>query len=248
MQDQVAETSNLDGTVKNTECSWSVSHIISETESTKSLYLKAKDQRPDFIAGQYLTIKIPGQEPSEGKAYSISSAPYEDLIRITIKKIGNFSSTLLSLQPGDDIFTSAPYGFFYPEPEEQNDLVFVVGGIGITPCLSIMKQLIHTKDPRNIQLFYSNQTVREIAFKSELDELSKDNQRFNIDHFITRETQVCKGCNAGRFTAEKILNKVPDRETANFFICGSMDLTRSLMKELKGAGIQQQQLYTESFF
>lgn len=233
---------------RQTEYTWQIIEMRDETPQVKSLYLTATDERPSFIAGQYITIKLPNLSPDEGKAYSISSAPHESLVRVTIKKMGTFSGALFSLQVGDTITTSAPYGFFYPEPDDLLPLIFVAGGIGITPILSIIKELAYKNDSRPLHLFYSNQTERETAFKNELDEITEQNPNLSVHHFITRETLVTDGHIAGRMTPEHIQKFVSDSLAADYFLCGSMDFTKSLWKLLRDSGVKQQQIYTEGFF
>lgn len=230
------------------EYTWHVAEIKEETPQVKSLYLEPAEDHPDFIAGQYLTIKIPGLGPVEGKAYSISSAPHEKDIRISVKKMGAFSSALTALSPGNTVLTSTPYGFFYPESEDTAPLIFIAGGIGITPILSIIKDLSHKQDSRSLHLFYSNQTQTSIAFRGELEELAAKNPNLSVHHFITRETLVEDGRIAGRITPNHIQRFVPESLTAEYFLCGAMDFTKSFWKVLRESGIKQHQIYTEGFF
>ncbi|MCA9362323.1 hypothetical protein KC906_03025, partial [Candidatus Kaiserbacteria bacterium] len=222
-------------------------HILDvqpETPNVKSLYLE-KPAGFSFIAGQYLTIKLPNLGPVEGKAYSISSAPHEEHLRITIKDMGRFSSALLTLQEGDIVTTSSPYGFFYPEPADPTPLVFVIGGIGITPALSIMKDLVHKDDQRSVRLLYSNRTEADIVFRGELEELSAQTPRLTIHHFITREAPESTGFHAGRMTASHFRELLPSFDQAEYFLCGNMDFTKSLWKDLHTLGLLQHQIYTE---
>lgn len=230
------------------EYTWTVEKNVKETPHSASLYLSMSAERPTFIAGQYLTIKLPGYVPVEGKAYSISSAPDVPYVRITIKKIGQFSAALLALQPGAHVVTSAPYGFFYPEQHDTSELIFVVGGIGITPCLSIITHLVQSGSTRRIVVHYSNQTEAEIAFHTELTQLANKYSSLKVHHYITREVPSMTAARAGRMTAEQILSDSTDPALAEYFICGSIDFTRTLWKQLYAAGLAQHQLYTEGFF
>lgn len=230
------------------ECLWQIVNTKLEAPDVMSLYLEPKSEKPIFKAGQYLTIKIPELGPTEGKAYSISSAPHEEFVRVTVRKIGQFSSALSGLNVGDSLTTSRPYGYFYPEPEDTTDLVFVVGGIGITPCMSIIMNLVHTGSTRKIHLLYSNQTEADIVFKDELATFIETNPLISVHHFITRETPKTEGFFSGRISPTDVTKLVPNFINAEFFICGSADFTKSLWKELHNTGITQHQLYTEGFF
>lgn len=232
----------------NTSIQWRIIDKTNETLNVTSLYLAAIDNPPSFIAGQYLTIQLPNTTPAEGKCYSISSSPHENNLRISIKKIGLFSQAILQYNINDTINTSIPYGFFYPDPTETNDLVFIVGGIGIAPCLSIIKHLTHLGDARKIHLYYSNQTVADIAFKHELDYLKSSNKNLNIYYHITREKTVNNEFRHHRITANEIQRDLDDITKTDFFICGSIDFTKSMWQNLNQANVVQHQIYTEGFF
>ncbi len=232
----------------NSEITWKINHITTEAPGVISLHLDCTTEKPVCTAGQYLTIKLPNLGPAEGKSYSISSAPHDEFVRVTIRKIGSFSSALFELKAGDTITTSTPYGFFYPEADEPTDLVFLAGGIGITPCLSIIKNLAHIKDSRKIDIFYSNQTKSDITFYTELVELEKSHTPLSVHHFITREIPSDNTHHKGRMDAQRIFEILPQKEQVEFFLCGSMDFTKSLWKELRDSGLPPQQIYTEGFF
>lgn len=230
---------------------WEIVEKNQETPTVTTFTLRAKNEKPDFIAGQYLTILLEGHDPVEGKAYSIASAPYEDTLTLGIKEIGDFSKAILEHKIGDSLVTTKPYGFFYPEPEDVGPLVFVIGGIGITPCLSIMKQLAHDNDERQLIVHYSNQTLSEIAFKDQLESLpSQRSDSFFQTHYITRDEVEAKDIKNGRMDGEQIVSGLSEEDRANamFFICGSMHFTKDMWNDLREQGIAPEQLYTEGFF
>ncbi len=229
-------------------CSWIIADIREEAPRAKTLVLEAVGQRPSFIAGQYLTVRLPGFEPAEGKSYSISSSPHEAAVCLTIKEIGAFSKALLSHKIGDLLTTSVPYGFFYPDQDEQRDLAFVAGGIGITPCLSIIQSLTHVGYEKNFFLFYSNRTNADTVFKNRLTVLVEKNSRLHVHYFITRGGDTTENTTPRRMTAEDILPVLPHASETDFFLCGSTDFTKSMWQNLKGAGIQNNQMYTEGFY
>jgi hypothetical protein len=230
------------------ELHWRVVRTEKETDRVTNLYLEAIEKRPTFLAGQYLTVRLPDIGPAEGKAYSISSAPHEAGVRLSIKRIGKFSEALLARKPGDELVTSAPYGFFYPEATDQMALVFVAGGIGITPCLSIIKDLLHRGDQRPFTLHYSNQTKADIAFYNELADLEQQHPNLQVTHYITREAAPSGNFISGRAAVEKIMPDIVSAEDTICFICGAMDFTKGLWRQLHQAGVPTHQLYTEGFF
>ena len=230
-----------------TTLTWRLTEVIPETATVSSLYLEPTAEPVTFTAGQYLTVLLPNLGPAEGKAYSISSAPYEERVRLTIKTMGQFSRALLALQPGDILTTSAPYGFFYPESDDTSTLAFLAGGIGITPCLSIIKNLTEQADARPVHLFYSNQTEADIVFAKELQTAQATHANLQLHHFITRAEPANAAHTPGRMQAADIVKTVDD-DAATYFICGSMNFTKDLWQDLRAANVASHQLYTEGFF
>lgn len=227
---------------------WKIEKIVNETLAVRSLFLQCLEDRPNFIAGQYLTIKLPNLNPVEGKAYSIASIPSEPLLRITVRTIGSFSTALNNLDVRDTVTTSAPYGYFYPEERDDTPLVLVAGGIGITPCFSIIKELLTKKDQRQIHLLYSNQTEKDIIFADEINQFSKENNNFSVTHFITRESPQNINYQSGRMSGARILSQTQHLTKPEFFLCGSSQFTRSLWTDLKNNGVTPERMFTEGFF
>ncbi len=226
---------------------WTIRKIIDETPLVRSLILETEVPRPHFTGGQYLTVYQSGLGPHEGKSYSIASSTQEPYVQLTIKKMGNFSTRLCAHLVGDLITTSAPYGFFYPDVEEGRDLVFIAGGIGITPCISSIESLIYQKYTGNIFLFYSNRTLKDTLFQERLDTLTTNYSTLFVQYHITREPD-CFPHIPERITSTHVLQTISTPAQSDFFICGSIDFTKNLWKSLLTSGIQSNQIYTEAFF
>lgn len=227
---------------------WKIVDIVEESPTVRSLYLETSSTRPVFRAGQYLTVRLPDQNPREGKSYSISSAPHQDLIRLTVRKIGTFSSALHSKCVGDNIMTSPPYGFFHPEPEDTGSLIFIAGGIGIAPLYSIITDLIYRADTRPIRLFYSAQNEQELVFYESLSSAVATHKDAAMRTFVTRQKEVGDGHTARRLQVTDILEAVVDSADAQVFVCGSSQFTRDIWTSLREVGMLPEQIYTEGFF
>lgn len=228
---------------------WVIREVREEAPSVKSFILEAEGERPDFISGQYLTVHLKDFEPAEGKSYSISSGYGDEFVRLTVKEAGPFSRALSGHRVGDTLTTGAPYGFFYPE-EDAHDIVFVAGGIGITPVMSIIETLARRGHDGALSLFYSNRTHGDITFRETLESLEREAPNLHIFHHITREPVNNERHRIGRITGASVLNSLPEdtRSVSDYFICGSIDFTKSMWRELKEAGVPVTQLYTEGFY
>ena len=226
---------------------YTVRDTITETPGVSTLRMSLTDGTvPKYIPGQFITVYVPSLGTSEGKAYSISSAPQEKTLTITVKEIGKFSRYLCSRRPGDEIEGSLPYGYFYSE-SGTSTLALVCGGIGVAPFRSMLLAGAHNTPRRPVYLFYSNRTAQDIIFKKTLDELHLSNKNLRVLHFITREQTEPPNIN-GRISARSILNELKDEKNPEFLLCGSISFVRDLWRDLRAAGVPEETIYTEAFF
>src|SRR3989344_4803772 len=159
---------------------------IMETSDVFTLKLLIDDQVSNYFPGQFITVYFPELGTPEWKAYSISSSPSENTINITVKSMGSFSRKLCSLEIGDNIMASLPYGYFYSESENTH-LVMIAGGIGVAPFRSMIVNSIKLNQKRKLTLFYSNRSVDDIIFRKEFNEISLIHENFKVIYFITRQ-------------------------------------------------------------
>lgn len=204
---------------------------------------------PAFRPGQFINIYFPDLGTPEGKAYSMSDMPHGDTLSITVRAMGEFSHRLCSLDIGDTLEASLPYGYFYSESEESN-LVMIAGGIGVTPFRSMIKDIINRNSPRKLALFHSSRTYEGLIFKKEFDYLQKENSNFRGLYFVTREKNSDLSVLYNRMNINDILGNnwrkhIMGRE---FMICGSISFVGDIWRGLRAAGVPEELIYTEAFF
>lgn len=225
---------------------YTVAKTAREALGITTLEITSADGIPSYIPGQFITVYLPELGTPEGKAYSISSAPFEPL-SITISARGEFSRRLCSLQPGDTFTASAPSGYFYSE-SITSTLVMVAAGIGIAPFRSVMLDSVKRNPARRLMLFYSNRTMANVVFAKTLEQLAAANPTVEVHRFITREEALSPDVSGGRISAEAVVRMAGDAPDPEFFICGSISFVRDLWRGLRAAGIGEDRLYTEAFF
>lgn len=225
---------------------YTVTGTTLEAPGVTTLELACTDGAPPFIAGQFITVYLPELGTPEGKAYSISSSPEEPL-RITIKKLGEFSQRLCSLKTGDTFAAAEPSGYFFSE-SKTSSLVMLASGIGIAPFRSVMLDVVKKTPARLLKLLYSNRTIQDIVFGDLLGDLAAAHSAVEVQHFITREENLPVGVTRGRISADTIMGAVGNAPDPEFFICGSISFVRDMWRGLKAAGISEDRLYTEAFF
>lgn len=212
---------------------------VQNTPDVVTLHFTVGGKVLDYVAGQYVTVYFDDTSVKTGKAYSLSSAPGDKAMSITVKNIGLFSGKLHSLELGDEFLVSKPYGFF----NVKNDLpiVAIAAGVGISPIWSIIRDELDTGRP--IELLYSNKTEKDIVFKQEIGAL-RPKKNFKVRHFVTRE-------NNGKYISRRIDSpKIlgPHEPKRNYYICGSQDFVSAMWGLLSQAGVGEAAISTETFF
>ncbi len=205
-------------------------------------FFPVKGKMFSFIPGQFVNIYFLDDRCGEqGKPYSISSIPSDDFLNITVKKIGKFSGALHNLKIGEKVEISSPRGYFYPENRMKN-IVFLAGGIGITPFYGIIKDYFNDKTDKNIFLFYSNKTKNSAAFSDNLDYLAENWPKLKIVHIFTRENEF------NRINIKMLKKYLKNLDKKYYFICGSVGFVTGLWKELKENKVKEEYIRVESFY
>ena len=208
-----------------------------------------------FTHGQNITVKaIVGNEEVR-RSYSICSSPFENELRIAVKKIshGKFSDYVATLRKNDKLEILPPTGKFYTELDSSNKKNYIAfaAGSGITPVISIIKTTLATEPSSSFTLIYGNQSRSSIIFKEELEAIkNRFMSRFFLHHILSREKTDAPIYN-GRITAEKcdeLNNKLVDiKNKDEFFLCGPEQMVFALKDWLDKNGIDKKKIHFELF-
>ena len=229
-----------------------VAEIVEETPSTKTLRLVSRDHYlPPFQAGQYIALYLEMDGIRTSRPYSISSQPNQTgYYDITIRRVENglVSNYLLDeVKRGDVITCSGPAGNFYFNPLiHQKTMVCVAGGSGITPFMSMIREIIDCGLDRTVYLFYGNKTTDDIIFGAELTRVS---QRFENIHYlpVIEEASADYGGACGFITRDVIREALEDIEEKSYFICGPMGLYEFCLPELETLSIPRRKIKQEMY-
>jgi len=178
-----------------------------------------------------------------------SSAEDRGAIQMSIKVLGKFTSNIQNLKVGDKVFVDGPYGYYsidrYPETSR---IVFIPGGIGVTPIMSMMRSMADRGDKRPITLFYCNQEWDTLTFREEVEELRK---RLNMQVILTIERPPLDWQGEKGFLNTTILNKYLPPEWKSkgteVFLCGPAPMMNAVEKALLASGFEESQVHTERF-
>lgn len=214
-------------------------------------FLPAEGEIFDFKPGQFALFRILKENSPDipAKAYTIISLPQENFLIIAVKRIGEFSNALCDLEIGDKARISGPFGDFYPIDSDGKDIVFLAGGIGITPFYAVIKDFYKKGIDRRIILFYSNRNKANIAFLKDLEEISEKWKKLEVVHILTREQKRYPRIRGyERLNINMIKKYLGDLGKKDYFICGPSSFVTNIKKQLENAGVELNYIKTESFF
>ncbi len=227
---------------------YSIESIRKEANGVRTFIInKSNTHSLNYAPGQFLYIKFISKDvTTEWHPFTISSSPTDDTLMVSIKASGDWTSTLDSVMPGDRVQLMAPYGTFNFERRTSNtDIVFIAGGIGITPFRSMLRYIADKKLPHTIHLLYGNQTRDDIAFHDELDALDKQFDAITVTHVLSKD-KTWDGAK-GRIDTQCLEKYVSDIDKKDYFICGPPAMMKAVKQSLRDLGVSKNQIHTEEF-
>lgn len=220
-----------------------VAKVEQETEDTFSIQISGKNPAKFRMkAGQFLIIRFLQKGFWwEAHPFSVSQRNLDGSFRITIKKLGDFTSRISELNPSAKVFIEGPFGTFTPREEKNCKYLFIAGGVGITPIISILREVCDCHDSI---LLYAAKKQNQLIFHDELRELGSK-YKFPI-HFIISDEPDFRG-EQGQINLEKLRKLVPDLKDREIYLCGPRPMTAALMKIFSELGIPTGQIHYEKF-
>ena len=228
------------------EMKFRIKEIIRRNYNVKSFRFELPEE-PDFKAGQFLELTLPG-DPKLKKYLSISSSPTEKCHLEVTKKLtqSDFSKALDNLRAGDRVVIQYPMGKFILD-ESSPKLAFLSGGIGITPIRSICKYAVDKNLGVDMVLVYSNRSVRDIVFKDDFDAMQKSYPLLRVAHVLC-ETEPGFKCVVGLINGNLIKNEIPDYLQRKFYLCGPPPMVEAMRKILSTElGVSGEKIVMENF-
>lgn len=238
-----------------------VVRIEAESHNIRSIYLEPADGAgfPLFQAGQHLPLRFTLGGEVHIRTYSLSSAPSDDFFRISVKREGLVSSHLHEqVRVGDLLEARAPQGHFTVAPHERRPLVLLAAGVGITPLLSMVREVVYqglrTRRIRPTWFFQSSRTLADQPFRSELDRLLDDaGDAVRVLRLLSQpEADAQEGEDfdqTGRIDTAllKTLLEVVDYDQLDFVLCGPGSFTQALYDGLRELSIRDSRIHAETF-
>lgn len=206
-----------------------------------------KPEKPvNYIAGQFTEIRLPHQnvdDRGDKRWFTISSSPTDELVSITTRFAHNSSSfkqELLTMKPGKPLHLADPMGDFVLPKDKTIPLLFVAGGMGITPMHSMIKFLKDVGEQRDIHLVYALSRLEDLAWRELFESYS-----LTFTPIVKQAPDNWNG-ETGSLSSERIISFVT---TANslVYISGPEPMIETFFDELQNRGINKNRLVTDYF-
>ena len=232
-----------------------VKEIVKETNDTVSVSFQVPEDLKEayaFTPGQYLALKLTINNEEQRRSYSICSSSAED-ITVAVKRVENgLVSSYLNevLKENDEMEVMTPEGNFTLETDQAKKRKFVgfAAGSGITPIMSMIKQLSMDEKETVFTLFYSNKMESDVIFKHQLDKLAGDNLKIN---YIYTRQKLNNPLLEGRIDKSKATELIKaDLSCLNadaFYLCGPEEMIFNVKSALEEFGVLNTKIKFELF-
>jgi len=168
--------------------------------------------------------------------YSLSAVPGKDMLRITVKALGDHSHSLRSLRPGTRVWAEGPYGAFTHDGNARG-AVLIAGGVGITPLRAMFASL-----PGRVTLVYRARRWEDIVFRDELDAIAR--ARGASVRYVVGSRRELGG---DPLSASALRREIPGLAKQDVYVCGPAGMTSSVAAALVTAGVPRRRIHYESF-
>lgn len=205
-----------------------------------------------WTPGQFLRFSVrQGEAWSPEYTFTISSAPEEGELRITVKAVGPFTTELQNATPGTDVRVRGPYGAFCKNVAQQPRLTFIAGGIGVTPFLSVLRHWARVGTQNRIVLLWANNTAEDIIHRAELQAIA-ETLDFHMVHVLWKDDAAvtacvpsrAETCRSGLLDAATIA-EYADVDNAEVYLCGPPQMHNLLLNNIRALGIDPARIHTE---
>lgn len=228
---------------------YTISKVKKLDNKLTEITLKPLSKKLEFTPGEFtfLSFESVDKTMKEPHPFTISSSPDENELRFSIKNLGDYTSKINQLKEGTNVKVEGPYGKFSILNYPSKKYVFVAGGIGITPFLSMIRSLNNKNNSHNdlesIDLYYCVVNSKEAVFLKELEEISKKLKNKKINFKIN---VFCSSEN-GFINSDYIIKNSPEIFNSKVFICGPPVMMNSIKQQFINSGINKSNIIVEEF-
>ncbi|MGR5283711.1 MOSC N-terminal beta barrel domain-containing protein [Vibrio maritimus] len=208
-----------------------------------------KGAMPDYKAGQHLPIELNLDGQVVKRLYTLSSSPSRPgRLAISVKRIdgGSVSNWLFEhFQVGDTLIADKPNGSFHMANADHEPLLLLSAGSGVTPMMSMLRDLSDRDAVNNVVFFHQCSTVDDIPFAEELKSLEAKHENFTVMLSLTQSNDDWQGLK-GRFSLSH-LKQIPDLTARQVFVCGPDGFMQKAKNLMLKKGLAEDHYHQEAF-
>jgi ferredoxin-NADP reductase len=214
-------------------------------------FVFSSDRPFSFSPGQYMEWTLAHESPDNRgnrRYFTLASAPTERTVRLGVKfypEASTFKRALAAMKKGERISASHIAGGFVLPRNKNKKLVFIAGGIGITPFRSMVRYLLDKNEPRDIVMLYSNRSAKDIAYADVLDRARTELGIRTI--YAVTEGDGSSDVYAGKIDAGLIRREVPDYASRTFYLSGPHAMVAAFEKTLRDMGVPRYRIKSDFF-
>lgn len=215
-----------------------VEQIVHEGPGVYSIIMKGRSlNKLDAHGGQFFGWRF----LTKGQwwishPYSLSAAPTDKYLRVTVKDLGDQSGVIKDIKPGTRVFFEGPYGTFVASRASKGHVVLVGGGVGITPLRALLEEFDVSKE---IDVIFRASKAEDLVLRHELDELAK--MRGARVHYLVGSRKEHP------MNAKYISALIPAFRDADVYVCGPTPLVEAVNEAAKTVGIPKNRFHDEAF-
>lgn len=211
--------------------------VKKEANGIKTFKFK-KPKGYNFIPGQHCQISL----DNESRPFTLINTPNDEYLEFLIKKEGKLTSKLFDLEINSEVKIGEPFGTLFNYKENKDELVFIAGGSGVTPFLSLLRHIVKNKKENKVTLFYFNKTEEDIPCKEDFEKLN-EMENISIKLILTKPDETWEG-ETGYFRKELIENMSRD---SDFYLCGPSRLINESIIILNKNGVSNENIKYEKW-
>jgi ferredoxin-NADP reductase len=199
-----------------------------------------------FAPGQYALFTLATRDADQTKPFTLDQSPADSFLEITTRLSGSaFKDALEALHPGDVVSVSAPRGHM-TLPPGTSKAAFLVGGVGITPARSIIRDAVQRGSGLEVALFYGNQDQNGIPFGEEFDGYAAAHPEILVVHVLAVALPGWAG-ETGFITAETVRRHIDPHDGWHWVVTGPPAMIDAMKRVLADLGIPEDRVSMESF-
>ncbi len=222
-----------------------IAEIDKDTPDVTLFKFKAQDgSKLDFKPGMFVMLHHKDAQTGAdiGRAFSLASLPNDDTIEFAISMIhGRFTSYLDTAKVGDIYYVTGPYGQFQFNAGIDSKVMFIAGGTGIAPFLSMLRQIKHENLSTDVKLIYSVRFHKDIIRKEELEQY-RNELTFDYCVTATREGTDEWSGEHGHVNEDMVKKHAPDITERTCYVCGPLEFTKAVQNVLVSLGVDKQKI------